>query len=227
MAGVRWNRFLVSALLLGLWCVLTAQAQGSPRLTYPSSVVQLFVTFPDGTQVTGSASLVNASGIFLTNAHVVASNGQLPVEIQVLVTNGKGELPQPSYLAGVLSNGLDSNLDLAVLSLTSEITPAGTLAPVQLPLPMSPLVLGDSNALDLGDPLFIVGYPAGSVALTLTTGTVSSFDPDGFIVSDARIASGNSGGAALNARGELIGVPTLALNVGRGGEGPVETQGLA
>ncbi len=90
-----------------------------------------------------------------------------------------------------------------------------------LDLPVVPL--GDSQALRLGDEMYILGYPGiGGETITLTSGEVSGFTAESgrgeraFIKTSATIAGGNSGGLAANARGELIGVPT---QLGYGGDG--------
>jgi putative serine protease PepD len=70
----------------------------------------------------------------------------------------------------------------------------------------------------IGDPIAILGFPGlGGDTPTFTRGTVSGFLPDnsihqdfGWIKTDAEVNRGNSGGMAINANGELIGVPTMA-----------------
>ncbi|MCJ7433645.1 MAG: serine protease [Anaerolineales bacterium] len=71
--------------------------------------------------------------------------------------------------------------------------------------------VGDSDELNTGDPITIIGFPGvGGYTPTLTTGVVSGFLADeGLIKTDAEISAGNSGGMAINQKGELIGVPTL------------------
>src|SRR4029079_7359401 len=83
------------------------------------------------------------------------------------------------------------------------------------PLALPVLPLGDSDAVNLGDPVHVFGFPAiGSGSLTYTTGVVSGFlfedeiDGTAWINSDAVTSGGNSGGTALNSTGQLIGIPT-------------------
>jgi S1-C subfamily serine protease len=82
-------------------------------------------------------------------------------------------------------------------------------------LPFIPV--GDSDELGLGDELFIFGYPGiGGSTITFTTGTVGGFETVEinnqaerlYIKTEADVAHGNSGGTAVNVRGELVGVPT-------------------
>ena len=81
------------------------------------------------------------------------------------------------------------------------------------------LELGDPEALRIGSPLSIVGYPwAGGLGLKVginyTRGVISGFDPHSIgsiIKTDADIGGGNSGGAALDENYRLIGVPSVTL----------------
>lgn len=178
----------------------------------------------------GSGTLVSSDGLILTNAHVVDADGiaaqvddiesfiqeddpagevvYQPNRLLVLGSDGVRP-PEPAFLAEVVQ--IEPNLDLAVLRLVAR--PDGTNLPNGFEVPFVPL--GDSDALGLGDPLHIFGYPAsGGDALTYTTGVVSGFnfddDVDGpaWINTDAVISGGSSGGTAVDARGELVGIPT-------------------
>ena len=178
----------------------------------------------------GSGTVVSPSGLVLTNAHVIDRAGiarqvaeieafiqeDLPgVEVAVrddrfviLVSDGVHP-PEPAYLASVAA--VDADADLAVLRI--EARDGGSRLPAGFALPSLPL--GDSDALGLGDPLHIFGYPSsGGDALTYTAGVVSGFnfaagiDGPAWINTDAVISGGSSGGTAVNAQGELVGVPT-------------------
>ena len=106
----------------------------------------------------------------------------------------------------------DPDLDLAVLRIDGD--ERGTpLDPESLDLPILPL--GSSDAVNLGEPVHVFGFPAiGSGSLTYTIGIVSGFlfeegiDGTAWINTDAVTSGGNSGGAAVNDAGQLIGVPT-------------------
>ena len=111
--------------------------------------------------------------------------------------------------------GADSGTDIAVLSF-SEPVPNGT----------TPVVLGDSDELQIGELAIVIGNPgAGESVLfgTVTAGIISGLEREeisagnftrsvSVIQTDAAINSGNSGGALLNAKGELVGIPTLKLS---------------
>lgn len=165
---------------------------------------------------TGSGTIVDPSGLILTNCHVAnprAMGMSAPVAdvLAVAVTQRSDEPPAITYVAQVAAQSPE--LDLAVLRIV-----AGTDGkPVKnLNLPYVPL--GDSDTLELGDVLSIFGYPGiGGETVTFTSGSVAGFtsepkikDRRAWIKTDATIAGGNSGGTAVNDEGELVGIPTQA-----------------
>lgn len=167
---------------------------------------------PTGTVLcVGSGTVVSADGLILTNAHVVTRDATCNfTKVGVAVTDNDDAPPQLRYEAGLVA--LDPLLDLAVLKVTASIDPAQPLPPSFTAIP-----LGDSDALDIGDPLGVWGYPEiGGETITLTNGTVSGFTAQAgigeraLIKTDATIAGGNSGGAAVDAAGNLVGIPTKA-----------------
>jgi hypothetical protein len=160
----------------------------------------------------GSGSVVSPSGQILTNAHVVWSDPTCTYEqLGVAVVSAIDEPPSLLYLADVVA--LDDTLDLAVVQIVSDINgnPVG-----DLDLPH--IAIGDSDGVELGDPLRILGFPGiGGDTITFTRGAVSGFvaqrgidDTRAWIKTDATIAGGNSGGIAANEAGELVAVPTTA-----------------
>ena len=178
----------------------------------------------------GSGTVVSADGLILTNWHVVdmeahrheldtleaqsARQGEplsieLDDEVLMILTSDGANPPEPQYLASVVAQ--DEMLDLAVLQVVSN--DAGSLSPAQLNLPFIPV--GDSDAIRLGDTIDIYGYPgvAGD-SLTFTRGVTSGFAFEGtisgraWIITDAGMSGGSSGGTAVNSRGELVGIPT-------------------
>ncbi len=179
----------------------------------------------------GSGTIVSPDGLILTNNHLIAPAGvndklaeleqQLAAEGKVahlevepdrfMVASSDGRhLPEPRYLAWVAAT--DPALDLAILRIDADRDGAPLDA---AELGLSPAPLGDSDAVNLGDPVHVFGFPAiGSGSLTYTSGVVSGFlfeegtDGTAWLNSDAVTSGGNSGGAALNASGQLIGIPT-------------------
>jgi S1-C subfamily serine protease len=146
----------------------------------------------------GSGFIIDKAGHILTNYHVIAEARQ----IEITLHNRK------KYRATIV--GADRSHDLAV---------------VQIKAPdLTPMVLGDSGNLQVGQKVYAIGNPFG-LAGTLTRGIVSSIrqvqEPDGMkiedaIQTDASINPGNSGGPLLNMRGEVIGINTMiASNVGQ------------
>lgn len=159
----------------------------------------------------GSGTFVSTDGLILTNAHVVTRDATCNfTRVGVAVTDNDDSAPELRYEAGLVA--LDPLLDLAVLKVTAPIDPAQPL-----PETFTALTMGDSDALDIGDPLGVWGYPEiGGETITLTNGTVSGFTAQAgigdraLIKTDATIAGGNSGGAAVDAAGNLVGIPTKA-----------------
>ena len=143
----------------------------------------------------GSGSIVTKDGYILTNSHVV-SNGDAS-EINVLLSDNK------TKKAKLVWN--DTTLDLAVIKVEANN--------------LSPIDLGDSDKVNVGDKAVAIGNPLGlELQSTVTSGIISglgrtvSFQNgarmDGLMQTDAAINAGNSGGALLNSKGELIGINT-------------------
>ena len=159
----------------------------------------------------GSGTFVSVDGLILTNAHVVSRDAICDFEsIGIAVTSDSGRPPQLLYRAELLR--VDTEADLAVLRVTSAIDPG-----VELPAAFPSLALGDSDTLTIGDNVRILGYPEiGGDTITFTNGSVSGFTSQvgigdrALIKTDATIAGGNSGGAAVDSNGLLIGIPTKA-----------------
>ncbi|HET7801261.1 MAG TPA: trypsin-like peptidase domain-containing protein, partial [Humibacillus xanthopallidus] len=176
------------------------------------SVVSIDVTTQQGSGA-GSGVILDTKGHVLTNNHVVGDatgNGA----ISVTLADGR------TYGATIV--GTDPSTDLAVIKLTSA------------PSDLTPISLGDSSILKVGDPVMAVGNPLG-LSGTVTTGIVSALNrpvstseaspsPNGSTSSDsvvtnaiqtsAAINPGNSGGALVNAKGELVGINSAIASLG-------------
>lgn len=147
----------------------------------------------------GSGVIISPDGYILTNNHVVA-NGE---EIQVTMTNNK------SFKAKLV--GADPVTDVALLKIEGENLPA--------------LPFGNSDSLRLGEWVLAIGSPY-NLRSTVTAGIVSAkgrslpdasgeFKIESFIQTDAAVNPGNSGGALVNRRGEVVGINTaIATNTG-------------
>jgi S1-C subfamily serine protease len=160
---------------------------------------------------TGSGTVISSDGLILTNAHVVLSDRFYDVaDLVVAITTEQDQPPTPMFYADVLQ--ADVNLDLAVIKLRSDLNNGAVDFSA---LGIEPVRIGRAEALQLGDPIIILGYPGiGGETITLTRGEVSGFTAEApygnraFIKTSATIAGGNSGGLAATLQGEIIGVPT-------------------
>jgi S1-C subfamily serine protease len=162
---------------------------------------------------TGTGSVVAAGGLVLTNAHVVVSpDGSPSREIAVFfkpphITGDMKRDLQKGYRAQIVARSAE--LDLVLLEVAGAPRDA---AP--------PLAFGDSERVEIGEPVAAIGHPGGGGLWTLTTGTVSSArrrgDMDVF-QTDAAINPGNSGGPLLDADARLIGVNTFVVRVSDSG----------
>lgn len=155
------------------------------------------------TQSLGSGVVVEAEhGYVLTNYHVIENAD----EVRVTLQDGR------ELVAEVI--GYDTETDVAVV----KIDPKGLTA-----IPMA-----DSEDLRVGDFVVAIGNPFG-LGQTVTSGIVSALGRSGlgiesyedFIQTDAAINVGNSGGALVNLRGELVGLNTAILGGGGGNRGNI------
>jgi len=168
------------------------------------SPFDLFPSSTEGTD-TGSGFVINRDGVILTNNHVIAG----AVKITVAFADNQ------TVTAKVI--GKDPDDDLALL----KVNPDG--------LRLVPLVLGNSDTVQVGDPTAAIGNPFG-LPRSLTTGVVSAlqrqiqapnnFEIDNVIQTDAPINPGNSGGPLLNAQGQVIGINSQ-IETGSSGNGSV------
>lgn len=139
---------------------------------------------------TGSGVIITEDGYIVTNNHVV----QNASELEVTLNNNK------SYKATLV--GTDSKMDIALLKLdTKDKLPFATF--------------GNSDDIKVGEWVLAVGNPY-NLTSTVTAGIVSAkarnLSKDGiqsFIQTDAAVNPGNSGGALVNTRGELVGINTM------------------
>jgi Do/DeqQ family serine protease len=143
----------------------------------------------------GSGVIVDASGLIVTNNHVIRGG----TDIRVVLAD-KREFAAKLLLA-------DERSDLAVLKID-----VGEEELAALPF-------GDSDTLEVGDLVLAIGNPFG-VGQTVTSGIVSALartqvgisDYQFFIQTDAAINPGNSGGALVNMAGELVGINTAIFS---------------
>ncbi|MEZ4594292.1 MAG: trypsin-like peptidase domain-containing protein [Chloroflexota bacterium] len=189
--------------------VVDAMASATPPPSYSSQVYQVILPSmvlirttgedengEEGNGV-GSGVIISAAADILTSLHVVAG----ATEIEIYYADG-------TQTTAVLATS-DPQNDIAVL------TPA---APPEI---IVPAVLGNPNAMRVGDEAYAVGNPLG-LAGSMSAGVISGFDRtlplddefelSGLIQFDTAVNPGNSGGPLLNRRGEVIGIVTALAN---------------
>ncbi len=174
--------------------------EDAPKGRDPSDVFKRFFGNGDQqqrsfrTEGSGTGFVVDRKGYLLTNYHVVENADRIKVRLA-------GE--QTDYRGRVI--GFDKETDVAILKIDPR-------------QPLTPVDIGNSDAVQVGDWVIAIGSPFGLQA-TVTAGIVSaqrtSRDLPGagqfqnFLQTDAAINPGNSGGPLLNIRGEVIGVNTM------------------
>ena len=166
----------------------------------------------DGEGGLGSGFVVDDAGYVATNAHVVTT-GEAPgiKRAKVVYVEFADGNRVPAKIVGH-----DANSDVGLL----KIDPAG--------LSLTPLELGPSGGLEVGEPVAAIGSPFGE-RQSLSVGVISALDRDiesltafsigDAIQTDAAINRGNSGGPLLNARGQVIGINSQIKSSSGGGEG--------
>lgn len=159
----------------------------------------------------GSGFVLTKDGYILTNHHVIEDSSS----IKVSTYDGT------SYDAQLV--GYDASNDIAVLKIEAK--------------DLTPVVIGDSENMNVGDPVVAIGNPLGELTFSLTKGVISAMDRQvtfstgatmKLIQTDCTINSGNSGGALFNLYGEVIGITNAKYsNNGASAEASIESIGFA
>lgn len=147
-----------------------------------------------------SAVVIDAEGYLVTNFHVVDAVAEINVQFN------DGRITEPEIV------GVDAETDLALLRVDMDDIPA--------------IPLGSSSQLRVGDVVMAIGNPYG-MGRSVTQGIVSATGRgdiylntfENYIQTDAAINAGNSGGALVDVRGQLIGINTAVLQQDTGTEG--------
>ena len=138
----------------------------------------------------GSGFVYTDDGYIITNFHVVENSNSISVSLY-----------DGTSLDAKLV-GYDESNDVAVLKVETEKD-------------LTPVVIGNSENINVGDPVVAIGNPLGELTFSLTSGAVSALDREvtfsggitmNLIQTDCAINSGNSGGALFNLYGEVIGI---------------------
>jgi S1-C subfamily serine protease len=163
---------------------------------------------PQEGDATGSGFVVDEQGDIITNAHVVEGADSVEVSFDESGTSVPAEI-----------KGVDTSTDIAVLKVDPSDVKGG----------VTPVPLGDSSTVEVGDPVIAIGNPFG-YSRTVTTGIVSGLQrqiqaPNGFTIpdviqTDASINPGNSGGPLLDGNGRVVGINSqIATGGGQGSVG--------
>lgn len=209
--------FTVLALFLGQWFALASPAQAAgATLTNAalSTVIILAMDRNDEFIGHGSGVLITAAGLVLTNYHVVEANQRRDGRLAILVPNSPTASEAEDftwYWGAVQDHGTAPSADLALVQI--DLTEDGNPLPANLTFPFLPR--GNSDQLTIGDEIKVLGYPGiGRGSLITTPGSVVGFQTEEglpWVLTDAVISSGNSGGAAINQAGELVAIPTMTI----------------
>jgi len=162
-----------------------------------------------GLRPRGSAVLVRGDGVAATNLHVITDSrsGKLYDEIVLSLASGESEALVNRYRARAVI--IDRESDLALIQ--TQADESGN--PISKSFTFPTVEIGDSKSIQLLEDLFIIGFPEqGGSTVTVNRGVVEGKDElQKWIKTDARLIHGNSGGAAVNSQGKLIGIPTKVV----------------
>ena len=174
-----------------------------------TAITTNFWGFPTTSAASGSGFIISDDGYILTNHHVIEDSSAITVSMY----DGS------TYDAALI--GYDAGNDIAVLKIEAE--------------GLVPVVLGNSDNLNVGESVLAIGNPLGELTFSLTAGAVSAKDREvtlsgsvtmDLIQTDCAINSGNSGGALFNLYGEVIGITNAKYSSGAG-EASIDNIGFA
>ena len=175
-----------------------------------TSVTTNFWGYQSTSAASGSGFIISVDGYILTNFHVIEDSDSISVSMY----NGD------SYDATLI--GYDESNDIAVLKVEAE--------------GLAPVILGDSDNLNVGDSVIAIGNPLGELTFTLTSGAISAKDREvtlsgnvtmNLLQTDCAINSGNSGGALFNLYGEVIGVTNAKYSTSSSSSASIDNIGFA
>ncbi|MBE6924772.1 MAG: PDZ domain-containing protein [Ruminococcaceae bacterium] len=174
-----------------------------------TSITTNYWGFQSTSAASGSGFIISDDGYILTNHHVIEDSDSITVTM----------FDGTDYEAALI--GYDASNDIAVLKIEAE--------------GLAPVVLGDSDNLNVGDDVVAIGNPLGELTFSLTAGKISAKGREvtfsngvtmDLLQTDCAINSGNSGGALFNMYGEVIGV-TNAKYSSSGSDTSIDNIGFA
>lgn len=169
-----------------------------------------FWGFKTTSAASGSGFIISTDGYILTNYHVIEDADSVAVALY------SGE----TYDAALV--GYDESNDIAVLKIDAE--------------GLAPVILGDSDSLNIGDSVVAIGNPLGELTFSLTAGAVSAKDREvtlsssvtmNLLQTDCAINSGNSGGALFNMYGEVVGITNAKYSGSSNSSASIDNIGFA
>lgn len=175
-----------------------------------TSVTTNFWGYQTTSAASGSGFIISSDGYILTNYHVVEESDKISVSLY----------DGTAYDAQLI--GYDESNDIAVLKVEADN--------------LIPVILGDSDQLNVGDSVVAIGNPLGELTFSLTSGTISAVDRKitlsrtvsmNLIQTDCAINSGNSGGALFNLYGEVIGITNTKYSTSSATEASIDNIGFA
>lgn len=195
---------------------ITKTADSINQNAIAPSVVSIVCTDGSNELSGGSGTIIDSTGIILTNAHIIPQDiyGEALLSACVItLPDDKGRAKEIYYGEPVVISSLSKEYDLAFIRITEAYVDDDGIAYGKFPntFPGAFDSVCVNNDVSLGEPVRIFGYPTisgGGYYLTITDGVVSSIPNDGTIVTSAKIDHGNSGGAAVDKNGCFIGVPS-------------------
>lgn len=176
-----------------------------------SSITTNFWGYQTTSPASGSGFIISKDGYILTNHHVIEGSSAITVSFY------DGSSKEAKLI------GYDASNDIAVLKVDAEN--------------LTPVILGDSDNLNVGDTVLAIGNPLGELTFTLTVGAVSALNREvttsngvtmDLMQTDCAINSGNSGGALFNLYGEVIGITNAKYSSnGSSSEASIDNIGFA
>jgi len=175
-----------------------------------TAITTNYFGFTTTSAASGSGFVLTEDGYILTNYHVVEGSEAITVTLY----------DGTAYEADLI--GYDESLDTAILKVDAQ--------------DLVPVVLGDSDALQVGESVIAIGNPLGELTFSLTAGAVSALDREvtfsgavtmDLIQTDCAINSGNSGGALFNLYGEVVGITNAKYSGNSASQASIDNIGFA
>lgn len=175
-----------------------------------TSVTTNFWGYQSTSAASGSGFIISPDGYILTNHHVIEASDSITVTLYT------GQ----SHEARVV--GYDESNDIAVLKVDAT--------------DLTPVIMGNSDQLNIGDDVLAIGNPLGELTFSLTAGKISAKDREvtfsngvmmNLLQTDCAINSGNSGGALFNLYGEVVGVTNAKYSGASQGGASIDNIGFA